>query len=229
MTLEDWLHHEGLKPRSKLLLVLASADGPLRPREIIKRAGEAGWHEPGKSKFNVSARLSECKGLAIRLPEKKGWKITCKGKQHLEGLGFSGFRPSAENVKDIWPDLSSIKCEVARSRAEEAMNCYGAKAYRAAVIMSWIGAVHVLRNYVDRTGRLKDSSVKTSSALNEVRDSEFLEKLEDIEVIDKDVKKVLEDCLALRNSCSHPNSRQIGIKETELHVEKLRLNVFARF
>ena len=56
-----------------------------------------------------------------------------------------------------------------------------------------------------------------------------MEKLEDIEVIDKDVKKALEDCLALRNSCSHPNSRRIGIKETDLHIEKLRLNVFARF
>ena len=83
--LEVWLHDEDLSQADKLLLILASFDGPRQPKEIVARASEAGLKEA--SKWNITAQLARTKGRAISVP-KKGWKITQKGYQYLQTLGL---------------------------------------------------------------------------------------------------------------------------------------------
>lgn len=123
---------------------------------------------------------------------------------------------------------------------QEAIVCYENGLHRAAVIMSWVGAISLLQEFVisnhladfnrealRRTPKWKPA--KTTDDLGKMKEFDFLELLEAISVIGKNVKQELQHCLQLRNGCGHPNSLQIGQNKVAAHIESLTLNVFAKF
>ncbi len=141
---------------------------------------------------------------------------------------------------DLRAGLSTIKDDNTYSFVEEAIKCYEAELYRSAIVMSWIGAVSVLYSYIhanylkefNQTARQFNARWKHAQSkddLSRMRESEFLDRIASISVIGKDVKRELQNCLARRNSCGHPNSLQIGANTVAHHVEVLLLNVFNRF
>jgi hypothetical protein len=62
-----------------------------------------------------------------------------------------------------------------------------------------------------------------------MKEYDFLQILESISVIGKNVKTELEACLRLRNACGHPNSLRLAEHRVNSHIETLVLNVYARF
>jgi hypothetical protein len=62
-----------------------------------------------------------------------------------------------------------------------------------------------------------------------MKEHDFLDVLESISVLGKNVKQELQKCLQLRNGCGHPNTLQIADHKVSAHVEDLILNVFAKF
>lgn len=177
--------------------------------------------------------------MAIRTP--KGWEITERGKQHLRTLGVSKISAAvAQPAIDLRKELSNIGDSDTRSFVEEAIKCYELELYRSAIVMSWIGAISVLYSHVHtkHLGRFNaeakrvDSKWKdaiTTDDLTRMREAEFLDRIAGISIIGKDVKRALRGCLALRNSCGHPNSLKIRSNTVAHHVEILLLNVFTRF
>ena len=57
----------------------------------------------------------------------------------------------------------------------------------------------------------------------------FLDILQAISVIGKNVKQELKKGLTLRNGCGHPNSLKLAEHKVSSHIEDLMLNVFAVF
>jgi hypothetical protein len=123
---------------------------------------------------------------------------------------------------------------------EEAIICFEQRLYRAAVVMAWVGAISLLHEYVFvnhlvdfNTEALRRNPkwkpAKTTDDLSKMKEFDFLEVLEAISVIGKNVKQELQTCLQLRNGCGHPNSLQIGQNKVAAHLESLTLNVFAEF
>ena len=235
--LKGRIHQRNLTQLERLLLVLASFDVPCEISEIKQRASEAGLRIP--KKWNPSSVLARSKGLAIKTVE--GWEITPKGRHCLAKLGVDDSHalepPRSISLRE---ELKKVLDGKTHSFLDEAIKCYEARLFRAAVILSWIGAISVLQHHVcsrhllrfnEESKRVnpKWKDAQTTDDLSLMKESEFLDRLESISIIGRDVKTQLKECLTRRNSCSHPNSYQLGSSTVAHHREVLLLNVFRVF
>ena len=80
----------------------------------------------------------------------------------------------------------------------------------------------------------KSRNVKWKDALDSddiglMTEDNFLDVLQVISVLGKNVKQELKKALTLRNGCGHPNSLKVAEHKVSAHIEDLVLNVFAVF
>ena len=133
--------------------------------------------------------------------------------------------------------LPKIKDDNTRAFVEEAISCYENKLNRAAVVLSWVGAVSLLYQHVVDTKLAafnteaqrrnpKWKLATTTDDLARMDEYDFLQIAEGISVIGKSVKHELEGALKFRNGCGHPNSLKIGEPRQRAHrdagAERLR-------
>ncbi len=195
-------------------------------------------------KWNVSDILNKTKGLAIRLPE--GWSLTSRGKSYVESMNLLPLKKSPKVVNlanQLREGLKKIANQDTREFIEEAIACFEAGLYRSCVVLSWIGAVSILYNYVinnylsqfNTEAKRRDNKWKDAKILDDLsrmKESDFLEIIcsPPISIIGKNLKEELKNnCLQLRNACGHPNSLKIGENKVAAHLEILILNIFSKF
>ena len=233
-------HGPALENRDLLLVMLALEPvEPLRVSEIKKRCVETGLRKlAGK---NISQILSTSRGLAARTSV--GWELQQKGVERVRDIAH------AVNVNLVVTHSSRslrkhediIADDLTRSFVLEAINCFEADQYRAAVVFSWAGAVALLHQRVfakklvefNAEALRRDSRWRTAKQqddLGRMKEHDFLDVCEALGVLGKNVKQILQnECLVLRNACGHPNSLSIAENSVAAHIEKLIKNVFARF
>lgn len=226
--------HRELSRLDKVLLVLATFDSPCSLTDVKERAAEAGFKIP--TNWNLSQILGRSKGLAIRLPA--GWELAQSGVQHLRSNGVSRLSPAAVQVAtDLRAYLQKISNDEVRNYVEEAIKCHEAELYNSAIVMSWLAAIAVLQRYVLKNHLTafnaeakrvnpKWKGAKTTDDFGEMKEFDFLERLQGISVIGKNRKDELQKALKLRNGCGHPNSLNIGANMAAAHIELILLNVF---
>ncbi len=124
---------------------------------------------------------------------------------------------------------------------EEAIACVRNKSYRAAIVLTWVGAVYLLYSHVlnhklsefnsEMQRRFpKSKPAATSDDLAQaVKEAEFLNILEHIKIITKAENKELTGCLDRRNTAGHPNSHTFTEVGVGSHVETLITAVYRRF
>lgn len=233
--LKDWLLRD-LSRLDKVLLVIATESDPIAVRKIVDIAVSAGFRDI--KKWNVSAVLLASKGKAIRT---SGWELSSEGRAHLRSLGVSSISPAAMQVAiDLRAHLSKIRDEQTRTFVDEAISCHEAGLYRSAIVMAWLGAVDVLHKYV-HTNRLADFNAEaqrvnnnwrpatTQDEIGLMKEGDFLDRIEKISVVGKNVKTQLKQCLDLRNGCGHPNTLKVSVNKSAAHLETLLQNVFEKF
>jgi hypothetical protein len=230
--LKTWLHRD-LGRADKLLLTLGSFDAPCEVAQIKRRGKEAGFR--AVEKWNVSSILAATKGKAIKTPA--GWELTDAGKQHLKTLGVAKISPAAVQVAtDLRGLLAKVKDEDTRSFVDEAVQCYELELCRSAVVMSWLAAVHVLKNEVHQKHLaafnaeaarvdVRWKAAKTTDDIGRMKEKDFLDRIAAISVIGKNVKEKLQECLNSRNACGHPSTFKVGPNAVASHIEILLLNV----
>lgn len=238
-SLKDILHQSGIKTKTdKLLICLAvDVDRPKSMKEVKELATNAGLHEAHK--WNISALLSGSKENAIWI--KKGWVLTSDGKKHVKKLIAPFIKPVVTKIAtSLRSHLKQIKEPNTHKFIEEAIKCFEADLNRAAVVLSWVGAISVLYEHVKKNELAafneeairrfpKWKPAKTKDDLARMKEKNFLGVLEGISAIGKSVKDELEGCLKLRNGCGHPNSLKIAEHRVSSHLETLILNVFSQF
>jgi hypothetical protein len=229
--------HRELSRADKLLLILGSFDAPCEVAQIRERGREAGFRQA--KEWNVSSILGGTKGLAIKTPA--GWELSEAGKQHLKALGVAKISPAAVQVAtDLRDLLAKVKDEDTRSFVDEAVQCYELELYRSAVVMSWLAAVHVLKQEVHKKNLSafnaeavrvdpKWKPAKTTDDIGRMKEADFLDRIAAISMIGKNVKQKLQECLNTRNACGHPSSLKIGPNAVASHIEVLLLNVLQPF
>lgn len=236
--LKDLLSQKEFSNTDKLLIVLAVASETAKEVKNIKKlAAAAGLRSANK--WNISSLLSRSKGMAVRTTN--GWELTSAGIQHVSMLAGSLMgSPAPKVAASLRAHLSNLTDPDTSKFVEEAIKCYEARLYRAAVVLSWVGAVSVLYDYVVKN-KLKEFNAeatkrntkwniaKTKDDLARMKESDFLNIIESISVIGKSVKQEVEGCLKLRNGCGHPNSLKIAENRVTGHIESLILNVFSTF
>ena len=173
----------------------------------------------------------------VRCPVCQRWgRLPDRGDSSTPGMG----KAHVATLSALRQALPKIATQHARDFVAEGIGCAEAKFHRAAVVLTWVGAIRVLYDYVvannlpafnaEATRRdPKWRAAKTAEDLSRMKEHEFLQVLEAISVIGKGVKAELEGCLKLRNSCCHPNSLQVSENRTAAHIETLILNVFSVF
>jgi hypothetical protein len=237
--LKERLHRGDLDRQQKLLLCLSIGKQPKQIKDIKSVALEAGYREV--TRLNVSLYLGRASGLAINTSG--GWELTQSGAEYaakeLPAIGKNTTAVSAF-AKSLEMHISTVSDIEGRRFLEEALECIQHKIWRPAVVFTWVGAVSVLHRYVlqnclskfNAEAYRRDQKWKAAldaDGLGRLKEHEFLQILEAITVIGKNVKQELESCLKLRNSCGHPTSLRIGEAKVAAHVETLIQNVFARF
>lgn len=236
--LKDLLSQRDLSKTDKLMLILAVDSGNAKEVKEIKRIA----HRSGLraiSKWNVSSLLSRAKEMAVRTS--KGWELTSAGVKHVSMLAGSLMgAPAPKVAATLRAHLTHLKNADTAKFVEEAIACYEARLYRAAVVLSWIGAISLLYDYVckNKLNEFNEESIKrnakwkpakTKDDLARMKESEFLNVTEAISVVGKSVKQELEGCLRLRNGCGHPNSLKLAENRVAGHIESLILNVFSKY
>ena len=235
--LKEHLHYPALKRQEKILLCLAVTSHKPKPvKQIRDMAIAAGLREAAK--WNLSAVLGSLGHRAIRT--KVGWEITATGKAVVQEILTKSIGEKLPAVSALRKTLNKITPGHTREFVKEAVECFEGKHYRAAVVLSWVGALSLLYNYVaggymkafNAEARRRDAKwkdAKSTDDLARIKEYDFLQILEAISVAGKSVKIELEGCLKLRNGCGHPNSLKVEQHRVSSHVEVLILNVFSVF
>ena len=108
------------------------------------------------------------------------------------------------------------------------------------MVLSWVGAVAVLHDHVisKKLGDFNAEALRrwpkwkaatTGDELAVMKEADFLQVLQAISVIGKNIREELEACLKYRNACGHPSSLKIVETRVVAHVETLMANVFESF
>lgn len=240
--LKDLLSQKSLNNGEKILICLAvDTGGPKAVKEIRELAVANGLRTA--KKWNVSALLAKATELAVRA--EGGWELTAKGCQFVAKVaGPLMNSPIPKVASSLRAHLVKISSTDSQAFVEEAIGCFETHQYRAAVVLSWVGAVSVLFEHViqyhlsafnaEATARTAKSKypwqpAKKADDLARMKESEFLIIIEKLSIIGKSVKKQLENCLDLRNGCGHPNSLKLADHVVSSHIELLMLNVFSKY
>lgn len=234
--LKNLLSNREISRKDKVLLILYCRDDEITVKNIAEEAVLNGLREA--IKWNISQILATLKGLVVKLPG--GWSITEKGKKHLEKLGVIENTPIQSVKPTLRKHASQITNNYVKQFVEEAITALELGLLRSSVVLSWVGAVSILYEEVisnhlaafnaEAVARFpKWKNASNSDGLSKMREYDFLQILNTISVIGKNVKDELEQCLKLRNSCGHPNSLIIGEHKVASHVEILILNVYSKY
>lgn len=237
-SLKDLLSKSEYTKSDKLLLCLAEGSGEPKTVKVIREIAKSGGLR-SIERWNVSQLLSRSRGLAIRTDT--GWELSSDGRSKvLELAGSLAASPAPKVAASLRVHLHNLSDPNTRAYVEEAIRCMESGLLRAAVVLSWVGAVSVLYSYVHKS-HLADFNAeafrrdpkwrqaKTTDDLAKMKEKDFLGILEAISILGKSVKQELERCLRFRNSCGHPNSLKIGENNVASHIEMLILNVFSHF
>lgn len=237
--LKQAVHRQQLSKTDIALLCVAAAGGRAvkteTVREIALRVGVK-----GAKTTNFSSHLASAGDKVFKTPE--GWELTKGGQESMATLAAHelSLSPAATEAQSLRAFLPKIKNEDARSFLAEAIVCAEQSLFRAAVVLSWVGAVALLheRTAASHLSHFNAEAVKRDPKwkaaknpddLGKMKEATFLEIASAISLIGKNVKQELDGCLKLRNACGHPTSLKIGPNKVAAHLEVLALNVYAVF
>jgi hypothetical protein len=235
--LKEEVHRPGRTRADQVLLCLASeGNSPKKPAELRSLAVAAGL--PAAKRWNLSSVLASLKGLAIRSPE--GWELSGAGQGEVARLLGAKTNAVTSVLTSLRTAASKVKAADVRDFVDEAISCAEAAHHRAAVVLSWVGALAVLYEVVvaghlamfNAEAQRRDAKwrpARNADDLARMKEHDFLQVLETLSIVGKSVKAELEGCLKLRNGCGHPNTLKVSENKVAAHIETLVLNVFARF
>lgn len=237
--LKGVVHKKGISRTNVALLCVAAAGGQGVPTSKAKQLAVQAGVKKGKD-INFSAHLGSAEDKVFRTPS--GWELTPAGRAHVAALSGEvlSSSPAATEAKALRALLSEVKHNDGVAFVTEAIVCAEQSLFRAAVVLSWSGAVSTLQHEVvskhlaafnaEATRRdAKWKAAKTPDDLGRMKEATFLQVCEAISLFGNNVKQELESCLKLRNACGHPNSLKIASNKVAAHLEVLTLNVFAVF
>jgi hypothetical protein len=237
--LKQAVHNKGVtKTDTALLCVAAAGAKAISSAQVKKLAIDAGVK--GAKKINFAAHLHSTEDKAFKTPD--GWELTEEGRKHVASLAAVelSISPAAAEAQALRALLPKLKNDEAKAFLLEAVVCAEQSLFRAAVVLSWEGAMSLMHEQVvakylaafNAEALRRDAGWKTAKTTDHVgrmNEATFLQVAEMLGMIGKNVKQELEVSLKLRNGCGHPNSLKVGPNKVAAHLETLALNVYAVF
>jgi hypothetical protein len=238
--LTDILQRRDLSKTDKLLAVLLDEAAPAKSNKEIRRICTDLQFpvSPSDVRSHLQQPLHQRK---ITYSEKR-WCLTDFGRVYL---GRKGLLPDSYSLvvnpeEAIRIHIGQIKNPARQQFLWEAVQCLEEKLYRSAIVMSWLGAMAILNDFVVKNelerfniqGAFQDplwQNVSSVDDLSRLKEVDFLQIIGMMGLIEEAVEKQLNECLRRRNRCGRPNAYQINRQVVAQHIEILVLNVYAKF
>ncbi len=185
----------------------------------------------------------------LKAPTKHGYSLSLDGLNEVESVLAT--RPSspgrqAEFLSLALPHLKRsvirVNDENRRKFLAEAIACLGVEARRATIIMTWLTTIDHLQDYIlqhklnefnqalarrqDIYGRM---AIADKDDFGDIKESVFLEVCRSARVITRDVRKILDEKLGIRNSAAHPSTITFHDTKVVNFVEDLVDNVIVKY
>lgn len=234
--LREVLARRDVSKTDKYLLIVATHDGPMKSNDIRAVARANGWRDGANS---IPGNFLKQTRNAIYLPN--GWTVTEACRRMLEQRELTN---PAGILTPVTQALEKYLLEVHDAEkarfVEEAIQCVRNKAYRAAIVLTWVGAVYLLYAHI-LDGKLEDFNAEGRRRFNGWRDaqniddlakkkeSEFLGVLEGMRIITPGEHKELKSCLDRRNTAGHPNSHSFEEVVVGGHIQTLISAVYRKY
>jgi hypothetical protein len=225
--------------RAPVLLLLAHIEQPAATVAVRDKGLAIGFRDVTQWNLSAILRSAAADGQVAQLST--GWKLLEPGLKSLN----SHYSPDALIVSDarhgLKKHIAAISDPNRRRFVEEAVTCFDAEAYRAAVVLSWVGAAYIIQEHIvskhlaafNTAGLSRFKSafrpIKLVKDFGAMKESDMLQLCQDAGILDKAEKQQLQARLDLRNHCGHPNSVIVAEHVVASHVEMLLLNVFSRY
>lgn len=233
--------------RAPALLLLSQLDQPATTPKIRDKGTKIGFRDVAQ--WNLSAILSVAAKDGQVAQLSTGWRLLAPGFKIIE----QHYKPEAAIILEtrhaLRAHLEKIADSQRRAFIDEAIKSFDVKAYRAAIVLSWVGAAHIIQDHIilhHRTAfnaagaarvtkaaasgnKYNFSPVKSAKDFGVIGEAEMLQLCQDASILHKAEKQILQDRLDLRNQCGHPNPLVIAEHAVASHIEILMLNVYSKY
>lgn len=232
------VHKKGITKTDIALLCLAGAGGKgVAAAQVKKTALSAGVK--GAKNIYYSQHLTSAEDKCCKTPD--GWELLEEGRKYVASIAAIelSVSPAATQAQSLRALIPTLKTEDAKVFVLEAIVCAEQSLVRAAVVLSWVGAMsllydHVVTKHLAAFNALAASDPKWKPAKNAddlgaMNERTFLDTIHKMSIIGKNVKQQLITGLELRNGCGHPNSLKVGPNMVASHLEMLVKNIYSQF
>jgi hypothetical protein len=221
------------------LLLLSELPQPAKTADVRDLGYRFGRRDITKWNLSDILKKAAAAGLVAQLPE--GWRLLPAGRQFLAPAGLAKDVPIVLEARhNLQNHLATVTDANKRAFLEEALGCFEGGFHRAAIVLSWIGAMSIIHEHVverflvpfSQAGakRFKDfKAVKGIKDMAALKESDLLQICQDCGMLDKAEKQELGERLDLRNRCGHPNSLKLAEHTVASHIEILMHNVYSRY
>jgi hypothetical protein len=233
--------------RGPVLLLLSQLSQPAETRQIKEKGVQIGFRDV--EKWNLTDILKKAASDQQVAQLSNGWKLLEPGYKVIEAY----YKPEAAIIQEarhaLRLHLQKIADDQRKSFIQEAIWAFDVKAYRAAIVFSWVGAVYILQEHVvarhlpafNAAGSARAAKAAASGSKYQfypvrsikdfgvITESDFLQLCQDAGVLHKAEKQILGERLDLRNQCGHPNPLTIAEHVVASHIEILMLNVYSKY
>lgn len=143
--------------------------------------------------------------------------------------------PSKIQACDLLHDLlNKLHRKEELSFLKEAIDCYQIGAVRASIVMTWILTLNHMQEYVlnhqlssfnnalleNKDKRIKIKKISKIDDFSEIPEGKFVEFLRSSSIITKDVRKIMDEKLSVRNTAAHPSNIFISeVKATDFIID----------
>jgi hypothetical protein len=132
--------------RAPVLLLLSQLEQPAPPAKIRARGVQVGFRNV--TQWNVTDVLKSAAKDGQVAQLLTGWKLLAPGLKVID----NHYRPEAaiihETRHSLRAHLAKIADDQRKTFVEEAIKSFDVKAYRAAVVLSWVGAAQIIQDYI---------------------------------------------------------------------------------
>jgi hypothetical protein len=194
---------------------------------------------------SVAAHLS--KGLKSKPPKfikvsGGGYRLERHAREGVEArLGAE--TATIDIPKDLRRLLEELPDGARKDFLQEALDCFGVHAYRAAIVMIWLLTLDHLFELIltkhspafnavlaaNTDKRIKINSVSVRDDFGEIPEGKFIEFCRSAGIITNDVRKILDQKLGTRNSAAHPSGVAFSRAKVVDFIEDLIENVIKKY
>lgn len=176
----------------------------------------------------------------VRVWKKRG-KCDSSKKENKLAYFIIGGKKQTKNTKVIFSLLSKVKNKEEKEFVEEAISCLKIDSGKSTIIMLWCSVLYKIYNSINKKGlknfnnmysqrygnkKSKPPVIKKIDDFEYYPDSEVLLISEDLGIFDRAQRRILEDCLKLRNMCAHPSKYRPKEHKVNSFVEDILGVVF---